>query len=233
MNSKSILALLFLPLFAMAQQQSDKPAVHGMLLMGEKTIYASHLPMFHSPHDYQIILMLHMEPKVHKHYNADRLAHPDETVYTLEPEVFVLPEKVKHGKYFKASIYRGHFERGGVKIIENVTVTIAKVIYFKHFKTHEDRPEYLNYILFGNAEEQFLAHYISKRPDFDEIIRVHIGKKGKKLLRSASSIRLVFPEKESGKPYFRTTPEIEVTYRTERLKIKKIATLYIEYEDLK
>ncbi|MEM9686957.1 MAG: hypothetical protein AAF934_08560, partial [Bacteroidota bacterium] len=228
-----VLAVLFLPLFSMAQQQSDKPAVHGMLLIGEKTVYASHLSMFHRPHDYQIILMLHMETKVHKHYNADRLAHPDETVYTLEPEVFVLPEKVKHGNSFKANIYRGHFERGGVKIIENATVIIAKVVYFKHFEIHEDRPEYLNYILFGNSEEQFLAHYISKRPDFDEIIRIHTGKKGKKLLGSASYIRLVFPEKEIGKPYFRTTPEIEVTYGTTKLKIKKIATLYIEYEDLK
>lgn len=34
---------------------TDKPSVHGMTLMGTELIYASHLPMFHTPHDYQII----------------------------------------------------------------------------------------------------------------------------------------------------------------------------------
>ncbi|WP_373990514.1 hypothetical protein [Duganella sp. BuS-21] len=34
---------------------------HGMVLFGgKKGLYASHLPMFHAPHDYQVILQLHV-----------------------------------------------------------------------------------------------------------------------------------------------------------------------------
>ena len=39
----------------------DKPATHGMLIFGTNKIYASHLPMFHSPHNYQVILELDLD----------------------------------------------------------------------------------------------------------------------------------------------------------------------------
>jgi hypothetical protein len=34
----------------------EHPAVHGMLMVGEARVLMSHLPMFHAPHDQQIIL---------------------------------------------------------------------------------------------------------------------------------------------------------------------------------
>jgi hypothetical protein len=34
----------------------EHPAVHGMLVVGEGQLFLSHLPMFHAPHDYQIIM---------------------------------------------------------------------------------------------------------------------------------------------------------------------------------
>jgi len=39
---------------------------HGMALFGGKAgLYASHLPMFHAPHDYQVLLQIHIaDPKV-------------------------------------------------------------------------------------------------------------------------------------------------------------------------
>jgi hypothetical protein len=52
---KKILILFVGLAFAQASAQ-DQPAVHGMLLVGEETLYLSHLPMFHSPHNYQVIL---------------------------------------------------------------------------------------------------------------------------------------------------------------------------------
>jgi len=35
--------------------RGDRPAIHGMLLVGEDTPYLSHLPKFASPHYYQAI----------------------------------------------------------------------------------------------------------------------------------------------------------------------------------
>ncbi|MBR1366611.1 MULTISPECIES: hypothetical protein [Bradyrhizobium] len=35
---------------------AEHPSVHGMLMVGEARVLMSHLPMFHAPHDQQIIL---------------------------------------------------------------------------------------------------------------------------------------------------------------------------------
>ena len=55
-----ILGLLGL-LVSGSMANADVPTTHGMLLFGNETVYASHLPMFHSPHDYQLILELDLE----------------------------------------------------------------------------------------------------------------------------------------------------------------------------
>ena len=58
--------LLFSATFKLTAQQghhisaTDKTSVHGMLIFGKEKIYASHLPLFHPPHDYQIILELEL-----------------------------------------------------------------------------------------------------------------------------------------------------------------------------
>jgi hypothetical protein len=49
--------LLSLAFLAAASARADAPAVHGMVLFGGKqAAYVSHLPMFHAPHDRQLIL---------------------------------------------------------------------------------------------------------------------------------------------------------------------------------
>lgn len=74
-----------------------------------------------------------------------------------QPETFVLPQMVNHTKVFKASVYKGHFERGGVMFLDTINVKIKKVVYYKQFDKNEQRPEHLKYILFGNKKEQFLS----------------------------------------------------------------------------
>ena len=32
----------------------DPPDIHGMAVIGQKSVFLSHLPMFGSPHDYQV-----------------------------------------------------------------------------------------------------------------------------------------------------------------------------------
>jgi hypothetical protein len=146
-----------------------------MLLFGVNKIYASHLPMFRSPNDYQVILELELDEKMKALYLEDKKQNPQETVYTLEPEQFVLPDLVKNPAPFTANVYRGHFERGGKKIIEKITVKVAKVVYFKRFNPEEVHLDYLNFIVLGNEKEQFMAHLISTSPDFDQIVSVKTG----------------------------------------------------------
>jgi hypothetical protein len=155
---------------------SDKPSIHGMLMVGQKSIYLSHLPMFHTPHDYQVIIEVTLRGSGNPadQYFQDRLSS-NKTVYTLVPDsAFVLPEKIQKLETFQATIYRGHFERNGTPIIRNILVDIKKVIYFKKFDKNENIKANYEAILFGDQDEQFVAHKISACPDFDQVLSVEL-----------------------------------------------------------
>ncbi|MCX2449661.1 hypothetical protein OQX61_00120 [Pedobacter sp. PLR] len=226
-----ILLLTFNTAYSQHSHYPDKPNTHGMLLMGKETVYAEHLPMFHTPHDYQIILELEFSKEDIEMYRKDRVAHPKELVYTIEPETFVLPQMVNHTKVFKANVYRGHFERGGVKFLDTITVKIKKIVYYKQFDKNEQRPEHLKYILFGNKKEQFLSHLISKKPDFNEVLAVQLS--NWKMIPSNESYQLiVFGEKESRKPFSWKKSDALILGTDQQAVFKKHKQLYLELGDL-
>jgi hypothetical protein len=170
----------------------DAPAVHGMLLFGTERIYASHLPMFHSPHDYQIILEVELDEKQKKIYLQSRTKFPNETVYTIEPEKFSIPKFMENTHPIKVNVYRGHFERGGTKIMDSVTMNIVHIIHFKQFDPYAAHKKIMNFLVFGNKKEQFMAHEISASPDFDQIIKINIADKSiKRSLQNESSYFLL------------------------------------------
>ncbi len=158
---------------------ADQVAVHGMLLFGGKTVYLSHLPLFGTtPHRYQVILEVALTKAggdPHADYVQDRLRHPATKFYTFEPELFVLPDlnpKNQLRSSFKGKIFRGHFERTGIAINRDVTATVTRVIHFREFDPQAAGLPQLEYFLFGKSQELFLAHLITKPPDFDQIVPV-------------------------------------------------------------
>ena len=149
---------------------ADPASVHGMLIFGQQKTYVSHLPMYHSPHDYQLIMeegLGNDEAKL----KQDMQAHPEESVYTIEPKSFVLPDMVQGLKPFPAKVYRGHFERGGV-VIFTATVQPKSVVFFKKLKANEKTPATLALLLFGSKDEAYVAHHITSRPNFDQVAQV-------------------------------------------------------------
>jgi len=84
---------------------SDRSPVHGMLIFGKNKIYASHLPMFHAPHHYQIILELELDKGDAQKFIADQQQHPESATYTIEPEKFILPNEVAQSGSFKTNLY--------------------------------------------------------------------------------------------------------------------------------
>jgi hypothetical protein len=88
-------------------QSPNKPSVHGMLIFGKKNSYALHLPLFHTPHDYQIILQLKLSLAAQQKFLKDQQLHPEFTAYTIEPKRFVLPDMIGRPKPFKVNLYRG------------------------------------------------------------------------------------------------------------------------------
>jgi len=210
-------------------QAHDHSAVHGMLVMGTSKIYLSHLPMFHSPHDYQVLLEVQLSSEAQKIYQAS-LEKSTETVYTLVPEPFVLPEMIKNPKPFKATLYQGHFERGGTVLVENFDVKISKILYFKKFNPQDAKPDTNNFILFGNNEEQFLAHEIVAAPDFDQVLKVKANSEN---LENANFKKVVV-NGTSNAPLANTIQSLQVhdSDSENNFDIAIQSQLYLELDDL-
>lgn len=158
-------------------------ATHNMLVVGQETVFLSHLPMFNAPgevtpHRFQVVLEAGFtkagnDPQTG--YFNDRKKHPLTRIYTLNPEPFALPNlisKVAPLRHFTAPLFRGHLEKGGVAIAKAVTVTVRNVIHFREFDPSARELQHLIYMLFGKGSELFLTHLITKPPDFDQVIAI-------------------------------------------------------------
>jgi hypothetical protein len=207
----------------------DHPSTHGMLMVGKNEIYLSHLPMFHNPHDYQVIFKVRITATANAKYLAS-LNGSSETVYTLVPESFVLPEMVEHPRPFKAEIYKGHFERGGQVIANNVTVEIEKLIYFKKFVPGESKPAVGKFLLFGSNAEPFAAHLITSKPDFDQISRLQPLPHEILQMDSDSSRKFSVSSSEPLQDGSLLSAEIETQNQKINLDVQK--SLYFETGDL-
>ncbi len=230
---KNIISLLlFVTTFQINAQHenhkmsSDKPSTHGMLLFGSEKIYASHLPMFHSPHDYQIILELELSKFDKQKYVSDKNKNSNYTTYTIEPEKFVLPDMINNPKPFKVNLYRGHFERGGIEILKNITVKIVQILYFKKFNSEEKKAKSTNFIVFGNEKEQFLIHEITNKPDFEQIIEV---KTNLNLFVKNDKTAIVNLNNLDNNPIGISSNEVLINEKP----IVLLKQLYLEFDDLK
>jgi hypothetical protein len=58
-------------------------------------------------------------------------------------------------------------------IAEGATVHVDDVIHFQELG-RADKAEELQYILFGTEQQFFLAHWITRPPDFDQVISVNV-----------------------------------------------------------
>jgi hypothetical protein len=189
---------------AAEQPATDPPKTHNMLVVGEETVYLSHLPMFQEkgeppmPHRYQAILEVTFEKQ--EGYVKDRREHRTTKIYTLNPEIFVLPELVsadpqhKPRRSFKAkAVFRGHLEKDGVSILQDVEVRVQQVIHFREFDPNAKRSPQLEYVLFGKGQELFLAHLIAAPPDFDQILAVKVTGHQFTNEELAKGVPVVFP----------------------------------------
>jgi len=225
---KTILVMIMTLITQVALSQThvhnmDHPSVHGMAMVGTHKIYLSHLPMFHSPHDYQAIVEVSLSNEGQAKYLESK-ASSSETLYTLVPEIFVLPEMIANPKPFKASLFKGHFERGGVEIASDVTVTVTKVLYFIKFSPQVKQPADANYLIFGNAQEQFAAHTITAKPDFDQLLSVSTSPALTAELAAKSIVQKTFKVKKNQEPL--QAPEV----LNSEIEVKQ--NLYLEFGDL-
>ena len=155
--------------------------VHNMAVVGHHRIFLSHLPMFMAPHDSQVILEAHFLKQgrnLDDVYAADRAAHPAVRFYTLSPEPFVLQELFQGDAtrpprtHFRATVFRGHLEKGGEPIGPLTDIEVQVRVVHAHGFAGTDKGKTLTYVMFGEEPELMLAHFVSKAPDFDQILAV-------------------------------------------------------------
>ena len=159
-----------------------------MMLVGEQGVYLSHLPMFNSEHRFQVITEATFDRggnSLDQTYLKDRKTHPETRMYTVQPtDSFVLARlfseetSTDHRNAFLGKVFRGHLERPGHKEIDglqDIEIRITRVIYARELPPDDVSSDQLRYILFGKDGELFLAHQITKAPDFDQIVAVKIN----------------------------------------------------------
>lgn len=147
---------------------------HGMALFGGKDgLYASHLPMFHAPHDYQVVLRVRLaDPRLDA--AVKQRLDGNTALWTVAPEPFELA-RLQPGApapllRFQADLVLGHFEQGGQTVYPGATVVIDQVLLFRKLSPEVKTSAVARYVQVGNGKQRYLVKEIDSRPDFDHIV---------------------------------------------------------------
>ena len=162
--------------FAGSAFAHDHPSVHGMVAfggsgaLGDSKVLLSHMPMFHSPHDYQVVMSASLDEVGQASFASARSAANPDALVTVVPEPFALDEFIAHPHSFKASLYAGHFERGGVVIASDVKVTVESIIFAKKIAVGVKAPPEFSFKESANGF-CYSMHVINEVPSFDQIVK--------------------------------------------------------------
>ena len=223
---KLMMILSALLLGTTASAKLDPASVHGMLIVGHDTIYASHLPMFHNPHDYQVILEIDLGEKAKGIYLANQ---QDGVYFTLAPEAFVLPDLLKGKTSFQASLYKGHFERGGTEIAK-IQVQVKSIVHFEKLNPKLESTFGGEYVIFGQGSDVFLFHPVGRKPNFDHVLKVSSLPSGSALTEALQKSKTVSLNlQEVGKDEPTTATQLTSIDHGESFSVKEI---YLEFSDL-
>ncbi len=164
--------------------------VHGMLMFGSaETLYAAHLPMFHLPHNVQVITRFAFEEFDVDAWIKARVAGLDSqslSVWTLVPRPFDLlrldPTHPNTVQNLVVDVYRGHFERGGQRVFEGQSIRIESVELFKPLplaakrspSAHQNTQMQYCWLSAGSSSNTyFLFKQLETRPEADHIVRIN------------------------------------------------------------
>jgi hypothetical protein len=164
-------------------------AFHGQGLYGNETLYLSHLAVFMGlpeshPHNFQVILeVAFADPEAKARYQADRAQHAN-LLYTAVPPMFDQlalvtehPGRKPLRELPATTVFRGHFEQGGVPILEGVMFDVQRIVHFREFLSGGSKLDTQHYLLFGRDGDVFLSHLLAAPPDFDQILSVEFEAK--------------------------------------------------------
>jgi hypothetical protein len=208
---------------------------HGMAVFGGvEGLYASHLPMFHQPHDVQLVFRFHLKDVATDTALRTRLS-TSPALWTLDPEAFDLyrfaPQHATPLTQFQARFVEGHFERGGKEQYAKQTVVVDEVIVYRKLDVAKRVESAGKYIKIGAEREQFLLKVIDRRPDFDIIVAINRLKSAANRASSSSYSEVMVPVIDLKPP---TTVALESALNMQGKGLFSVLSmLYFETDDLK
>jgi len=145
--------------------------IHGMALFTQgSSIYASYMPLYHKPHDVQLLY------KLDNNDLAVLQTVRDGDLITVKPKPFNLQHLMRGEKMvINVDLYAGHFERGGMLVYENIALSFDKQLYVRSFddiKPSSTKQEYDVVSLRENYK--IYIHRIQQAPSFDHIIGIDL-----------------------------------------------------------
>lgn len=146
--------------------------VHGMVLMNKSsTIFAYHLPLYHKPHDVQLLYKLDV-----KDVALMQLVRDNDMV-TIKPKPFNLQRLMRGEKVaLEADVYTGHFERDGMLVYKNMALNFAEQLYVRKLddlKPSSKRQEYD--VVSYRKNYKIYIHRLQQAPSFDHLIHIDVN----------------------------------------------------------
>ncbi len=156
---------------------------HGFVTGGRSAsrLFMSHTPvMADSRHRFQVILRGSLvDPKhikAYENWRTDEFGKARWQVFHAHQDM----EKIGRGEISELKEANVTYSPDGVEEIDvpglpayQTPVRIDEVIHFHPFETHDEYPANgLEYILYGDEEEVFMDHHITRAPNFHSVARL-------------------------------------------------------------
>ncbi len=173
---------------------NGRVGAHGMVVFGSgSTVYFSHIPMFASPHDVQLVFegTLSGPPGTALPTTfADRL-------YTFQPARFSL-DALRSGslRTITGTLFTGNFEDGGRPLARSIRVTARRVLLNHVLKIQDPVAPALHYFAVGTPDQAFLVHLLGGPPSFDQVLVARsLGGPTATALRAGTTV--IFPQTQN------------------------------------
>lgn len=146
----------------------DRDGHHGMALFGRTHYYLDHIPMFHAPHDVQLVLRVSLR-------TADGRAITDDFSdqgYSISPTTRFSLDDVALGKRrtFTADIHRGNYEADGPRLYAAAEVTVDAVVIARPLPGPTIPVP--TYLVLGDPGEAYLINLIGPARGFQQVLRL-------------------------------------------------------------
>ncbi|KGJ90332.1 hypothetical protein [Colwellia psychrerythraea] len=145
--------------------------VHGMVIVTHgSSLYASHLPLYNKPHNVQLLYKLDNKDL------AVLQTVRDSQLVTIKPKPFNLQRLMRGEKMvIQADLYAGHFERDGMLVYENISLSFDKQLYVRSFDDIKPSSKTQEYdVISLRKNYKFYIHRIQQAPSFDHILGVDL-----------------------------------------------------------